>query len=61
MQVKFNVEDLNNCQINISGMRSAQFDELRVILYQLYQYKESSKKENPFGLNKLIKNMFKEG
>lgn len=60
MEVNFNVKDLNNCQINISGMNTSQFDQLRVILYQLYQYKESSNKENPFSLNKLFVNMIKE-
>lgn len=59
MNVNYDVSDLNDCKIIISNMDSHQFDELRIILYQLYQYKESSKSPNPFGLKKLIEQMSK--
>ena len=59
MNVDYDISDLSNCKIIVSNMNSNQFDELRIILYQLYQYKEGGKAINPFGLKKLIEQMSK--
>ena len=59
MNVDYDVSELNNCKIIISDMNAHEFDELRVILYQLYQYKTSSKSPNPFNFSKIIEQMSK--
>jgi len=48
MQVDYNVDNLTNCSITISGMNSEEFEDMRIILYQLYKYKEGSTKKESF-------------